>query len=74
MDSSGAPHRAQVVSPWIPRERKFFFTALHPVTSCHRKCFIFGGHRTFQQCAFKGKTEGPYSGNVCPLSRYTRST
>ena len=33
MDSSGAPHRAQIVSPWIPLDRRFLFTAMQHVTS-----------------------------------------
>ena len=59
IDSSGAPHLAQHISPCIPRDLKFFFTAIHPDTSCHKKCLIFGGHRTFQQWAFKRSTVGP---------------
>ena len=31
MNSSGAPRRAQVVSLWIPLERKIFFTDMHHV-------------------------------------------
>ena len=59
IDSSGAPHSAQIVSPCIPLGLKLFLTAVHPDTSCHKKCFILGGHRTFQQKAFGGETEGP---------------
>ena len=74
MDSSGAPHRAHIVSPWIPRDRRFLFTAMQPVINCQRKWFNLGGHRTFQQCAFNNETDGPYSGSVLTLSGYTRST
>ena len=47
IDSSSAPHLAQHISPCIPRACRFFLTAIYPVTNCHRKCFIFGGHRLF---------------------------
>ena len=48
MDSSSAPHRAQIVSSCIPLALKFILTTKHPDTSCHKKWFILGGQRTFQ--------------------------
>ena len=59
IDSSSAPHLAQRISPCIPLACRFFLTAIHVVTNCHRKCFIFGGHRIFQQNAFNISTVGP---------------
>ena len=59
IDSSGAPHIAKHISSWIPLACMFFLTVMHPVTICHKKCFIFGGHRIFQQNVFSGATAGP---------------
>ena len=56
IDSFWAPHLPQEISPCIPRACKFFFTAINHVTSCHRKCFNFGGQRIFQQWAFRTST------------------
>ena len=69
IDSLPAPHLAQHMSPCIPLASKFFFTVMHPDTICHKKCFIFGGHRTFQQNAFKISTVGPKLSCDFSLSR-----
>ena len=73
VDSSNAPHHAQIISSCIPLVLNFFLTAIHPHINCHKKSFILGGHRTFQQIAFNGETEGQYSGSLLSLSGYTRS-
>ena len=62
------------MSPCIHVAFKFFLTAIHPDTSCHKKCFILGGHHTFQHKSFNGGTEGTYSGSGRSLSGYTFST
>ena len=59
IDSSGAPHLTQQMSPCSPHACKFFLTAIHPDTNCHKKCLIFGEHFTFQEKAFKASTVGP---------------
>ena len=74
MNSSGAPHHAQIVSPCSPFALKCFLTAIHPDTSWNKKCFILGGYCTFQQKAFSGETERPYSGSILSLSGYNHST
>ena len=49
IDSSWSPHRVQHVSPCIPLAFRFFMTAIQPESNCHKKCFIFRGHLSFQQ-------------------------
>ena len=44
IDSSGAPHRVQDVSPWIPLDLRLLLTIIQPDTSCRIKCFNLGGH------------------------------
>ena len=61
-------------TPCIPLACNFFFTAIYPDTNCHKKCFILGGHLTFQQKSFSGENEGRYSSNILSPSRYTRYT
>ena len=68
IDSSWAPHIPQQISPCILRACKFFFTVIHLVTSCHRKCFNFGGQRIFQQLAFRASIVGPINNGGLSLS------
>ena len=68
IDSSESPHLWQDMSPCIPRAFRFFLTTMHPETIRHKKCFIFGGHRTFQQNSFSISTFGPKNFSGFPYS------
>ena len=68
MDSSWAPHLPKQIPPCIPLACKFFFTVIHPVTNCHRKCFNFGGHYIFQQKAFRTSIVGQINNGGLSLS------
>ena len=59
IDSYDAPHLAQHIFLCIPLAFRLFLTAIHPDTSCHKKCLIFGGHLTFEHNTFKISIVGP---------------
>lgn len=43
INSSVASHLGKCISPWIPLARKFFLTAIHPDTICHKSALFLVG-------------------------------